>query len=80
MLLSACGRATRDLPAAGVDRSSADQEISAEGKASLETYVDTAQLPDLQYPNFKNLRSAAKEFYRSTGDALPWVVERRKRR
>ena len=74
MVLSACGRVFPEPPGAGANASVVGRQISAEGKASLEGYLNTAQLSDLQYPNFKNLRTEAKEFYESTGDTLPWVV------
>lgn len=76
-LLSGCGQVSGDPPATGSIADPVAQQISPEGKASLEAYLDAAQLPDLQYPNFQNFRTEAKEFYEAAGDALPWVADRR---
>jgi L,D-transpeptidase YcbB len=53
----------------------AHQQLSPAGKASLQEYLDAAQLPDLQYPDFRNYRTEAKEFYEAAENALPWVPE-----
>ncbi len=53
------------------------QTLSPDGKDALEAYVNAAQLPDLQFPDFRNYRAETKEFYQSVGDTLPWVTDRR---
>jgi len=88
VLIAGCGRASGDLPAScppGAFSSAVNplvgqqtgQQISAEGKSTLEAYLSAAQFPDLQYPQFPNFRTEAKEFYESSGDSLPWIMERR---
>jgi murein L,D-transpeptidase YcbB/YkuD len=59
------------------DVNSTPQPLSADGKAGLNAYLDAAQLPDLQYPNFENYRREAKEFYEASGDRLPWLADNR---
>lgn len=57
------------------------QQLSSSARAALEGYLDAAQLPELQYPDFRNYRTDAQQFYRSVygsaSDSLPWVVGRR---
>ena len=53
------------------------EQLSPEGAVALESYLETDQLPDLQYPDFQNYRSDLKEFYASTGKSLPWILDRR---
>lgn len=75
-----CGRGSDDAAAHMVLQSvinSTPQPLSADGKASLNAYLDAAQLPDLQYPNFENYRTEAKEFYEASGDQLPWIADNR---
>jgi len=53
------------------------EQLSPNGVAALESYLDAAQLSDLQYPDFQDYRSEAKEFYAFVGNGLPWVLDRR---
>ena len=53
------------------------QQISSEGKSLLQAYLAAGELPDLQYSDFTNFGSEAKEFYEASGDSLPWITERR---
>jgi L,D-transpeptidase YcbB len=50
-----------------------DRLISPDGKTLLAVYLNAGELPDLQYPDFSNFRSDAKEFYESAGNTLPWL-------
>ena len=52
------------------------QQLSSDGQASLQAFIDSAHLSDLQYPDFQNYRAETKEFYGSVGDRLPWVLGR----
>lgn len=61
----------------GLDATTKAEQLSPEGAAALECYLETDQLPDLQYPDFQNYRSDIKEFYASTGNSLPWIFDRR---
>lgn len=58
------------------DVSAASQPISVQGQSTLHAYLAAGELPDLQYPDFTNLRTEAKEFYEASGDTLPWIVNR----
>ncbi|HWF39306.1 MAG TPA: L,D-transpeptidase family protein [Candidatus Acidoferrales bacterium] len=53
------------------------QQISFDGKATLQAYLAAGELSDLQYPDFTNFRTEANEFYEASGDSLPWIAERR---
>lgn len=53
------------------------EQLSPNGVVALESYLDAAQLSDLQYPGFQDYRSEAKEFYAFVGNGLPWVLDRR---
>lgn len=79
--ISGCGLASGNFATkaafANVAGTVKTQQISSEGKATLQTYLAAGELPDLQYPDFTNLRSEAKEFYEASGDSLPWITERR---
>ncbi len=48
-------------------------ELTPDGRALLRHYVDTAELPDLQWPNFSQYQSEVKEFYDAFPNELPWV-------
>ena len=61
----------------GLDGTAKAEQLSPAGAAALESYLETDQLPDLQYPDFQNYRSDVKEFYASTGNTLPWISDRR---
>jgi murein L,D-transpeptidase YcbB/YkuD len=52
-------------------------QLSVEGKALLQAYLNSAILPDLQYADFSAFRSEAQEFYEASGETLPWVRGRR---
>jgi len=54
----------------------APKQISPDGKAALEAFVDAGRLPDLQYPDFQDYRIEAREFYKAVGPELPWVRDR----
>ena len=78
--ISGCGQASgewRSNAVIGTAASGKSQQISSEGKATLHAYLAASELPDLQYPDFSNFRTEAKEFYEASGDSLPWVVDRR---
>jgi len=47
--------------------------LSADGDASLRTLLDSAELPDLHWPNFANVQKEVKEFYDAAGGTLPWI-------
>jgi murein L,D-transpeptidase YcbB/YkuD len=49
------------------------QQVTAQGEAELLSYLATAKLRDLLWPNFENFRSETKEFYSSFCNTLPWI-------
>jgi len=49
------------------------EQLSAEGEASLRGFLNSASLPDLQWPNFANYQNEAAQFYDAFGGALPWI-------
>ena len=79
--LSGCRHSSRDATGGSFDSNSIDtkgpRQLSPGGEATLKAYLDAAELPDMQYPNFQNYLPEAKEFYESVGDRLPWVLGRR---
>jgi len=66
-------RAEAKTQAAPSRSTSGQQPLSSEGEASLRNYLNTADLPDLHWPNFANYQKEAKEFYDAAGGALPWI-------
>ena len=76
-LLASCWPASATRSRSNADEVNRAQQISAEGKAQLHGYLDTGELPDLQYPDFSNIRPEAREFYESVADSLPWITNRR---
>ena len=51
----------------------APQQISPEGRAALQTIIQTGNLPDLRWPNFSDYTKHLQKFYNSYGYSLPWV-------
>ena len=49
------------------------QQLSADGKAFLQSFLNAAEMPDLHWPNFANFQKEAKEFYDTANGTLPWV-------
>jgi murein L,D-transpeptidase YcbB/YkuD len=49
------------------------QQLTAEGKAQLQSIVNAAELAELRWPNFGKYQTEVKELYDSFGGALPWV-------
>jgi murein L,D-transpeptidase YcbB/YkuD len=49
------------------------QQISPEGRATLQALIQTGNLPDLRWPNFSDYSKHLQKFYDSYGYALPWV-------
>jgi murein L,D-transpeptidase YcbB/YkuD len=49
------------------------QQISPEGRASLQAIIQTGNLPDLRWPNFSDYTKHLQKFYNSYGYSLPWV-------
>lgn len=78
-LLSGCRQLNGDATGGSANPSfigtKLPQQPSPEGETALNAYLDAGQLPDLQYPNFQNVRKEAKEFYESVGDSFPWVLD-----
>ncbi len=52
---------------------SGPQPLSADGEASLRNFLDSAEMPDLHWPNFANYQKEAKEFYDAASGTLPWI-------
>jgi murein L,D-transpeptidase YcbB/YkuD len=49
------------------------QQVSPEGRAWLESTIQSGNLPDLRWPNFSDYRGHLQKFYDSYGYSLPWV-------
>jgi L,D-transpeptidase YcbB len=49
------------------------QQISPEGRASLQAIIQAGNLPDLRWANFSDYREHLQKFYDSYGYSLPWV-------
>jgi L,D-transpeptidase YcbB len=49
------------------------QQISPEGRASLQAIIQAGNLPDLRWPNFSDYTKHLQKFYNSYGYSLPWV-------
>lgn len=49
------------------------QQLSAEGQASLQSIIQTANLPELRWPDFSDYRAHVQKFYGLYGNELPWV-------
>ncbi len=49
------------------------QQMSPEGRASLQAIIQTGNLPGLRWPNFSDYSKHLQKFYDSYGYALPWV-------
>lgn len=47
--------------------------LSADCEASLRNFLNTAEMPDLHWPNFANYQKEAKEFYDAASRTLPWI-------
>jgi len=79
-ILFGCRKTSVDAAKAGAvpvfGAAEGPQQLSSDGQASLQTFIDSAHLSDLQYPDFQNYRAEAKEFYGTVGDRLPWVLGR----
>jgi L,D-transpeptidase YcbB len=55
-------------------RPTAEQHaLSSDGEATLHSFLNAAELPDLHWPNFANYQKQAKDFYAAVGDTLPWL-------
>jgi murein L,D-transpeptidase YcbB/YkuD len=49
------------------------QQISPEGRATLQAIIQSGNLPDLRWPNFSDYSKHLQKLYDSYGYALPWV-------
>src|SRR4029077_419047 len=49
------------------------QQVSPEGRASLQAMIKAGNLEELRWPNFSDYRKHLEYFYDSYGYALPWV-------
>ena len=49
------------------------QQISPEGRASLQAIIQAGNLPELRWPNFSDYTKHLQKFYNSYGYSLPWV-------
>lgn len=71
--MGSVSRADTNREAAPARSMSDPQQLSAEGKALLQTFLNAAEMPDLHSPNFSNYQNEAKEFYDTANGTLPWV-------
>jgi L,D-transpeptidase YcbB len=74
----ACSRGTvfsnaQQTTAAPAKSSLTPEPLNAAGQQELRTILDSGRLPDLQWPNFSQQGTAAKEFYDEAGYRLAWT-------
>lgn len=80
ILSSGCGRGLGDpVDAQGrftsSEAPSGSQRLTADGEVLLGSFVDTAELPDLHWPNFTSSQNEVKEFYNAFSGTLPWIQQ-----
>src|SRR5271156_1006984 len=63
----------RSLSETNAKSSAPQQQLSAEGQASLRTIAQSGNLPDLRWPNFTDYVKQVQKFYDSYGYSLVWV-------
>ena len=51
------------------------QSLTSEGQVLQRQYIDAANLPDLQWPNFVNDQKEVREFYGAFPASLPWITD-----
>src|SRR5467141_3064067 len=69
------GTVSSDASRKGTDEAQipgTQNSLSATGEQELRGLVESARLPDLQWPNFTERRDAVKEFYDLAGYRLAW--------
>jgi L,D-transpeptidase YcbB len=47
--------------------------LSTDGEATLHSFLNAGELPDLHWPNFANYQKQAKDFYAAVGETLSWL-------
>ena len=55
----------------------AGQTLDATGQAVLRRIIDSAQDPELRWPDFQPYQTEVKDFYARTGSTLGWVRDRK---
>jgi L,D-transpeptidase YcbB len=53
--------------------SSAAQQLTPDGQASLDAIIQAANAPELRWPDFSDYKAHVQKFYGFYGGALPWV-------
>jgi L,D-transpeptidase YcbB len=53
--------------------SSAPQQLTPDGQASLDAIILAANAPELRWPDFSDYKAHVQKFYGFYGGALPWV-------
>jgi murein L,D-transpeptidase YcbB/YkuD len=66
-------RHVRAQSASAASTAAPPQQLSPEGRASLQAMIQAGNLDDLRWPNFSDYRKHLEYFYDSYGYALPWV-------
>jgi murein L,D-transpeptidase YcbB/YkuD len=69
----ASARHARAQTTSGVNTAAPPQQLSPEGRASLQAMIKAGNLGDLRWPDFSDYRKHLEYFYDSYGYALPWV-------
>jgi len=49
------------------------QQLSADGKASLRSIIESGTLSELRWPDFSDYEKHAQKFYESSGYSLAWI-------
>ena len=77
LLLGTSGVVTRrnavQAAAIGQDAAATGQKLSPEGLETLHKIIDSANDPDLRWPDFAPYRDAVTKFYEAGGYSLAWI-------
>ncbi len=71
--MGSVSRADTNREAAADQSISQPQQLSADGKSYLQSFLNAAEMPNLHWPNFANSQKEVKEFYDAANGILPWV-------
>lgn len=74
--VAGCGRnrgSSVEASPASAQAVSGSQQVTAQGEVILRTFLDSAQLPGLRWPNFADYQNEVKEFYDAFSSSLPWI-------
>jgi hypothetical protein len=70
--IGAGGRARRQTESSA-KRAALPQQLSSEGQASLRRIIQSGNLSELHWPDFRDYGKHVQKFYESYGYSLPWI-------